>query len=61
MRFRDLGFFRYLVVAIGDGDFEFTDVIFTIFWMCFAWRPRISRCLLVGDVRRGSVVGREDS
>ena len=24
---------RYLVVVIGDGDFEFTDVIFFIFWM----------------------------
>ena len=22
-----------------DGDFEFTDVIFTIFWMPLAWRP----------------------
>ncbi len=32
-----------------DGDFEFTDVIFTIFWMPLAWRPRILfRCLWLG-------------
>ena len=40
-----------------DADFEFTDVIFTIFWMPLAWRPRILfRCFLVGTVF-GEILG----
>ena len=41
---------RYLVVEICDGDFEFTDVIFIIFWTqpCHRDLEIFFRCLLVG-------------